>query len=211
MPPKKGIQGQAWLGVELTDEQQLTLKTSHAAYSKPLEAVEAILDINPVGKARARVMLTTSASGQKIPIKPKNKKTESWERAFREFIKPFKPEAMYWGPIEVDIIAVFERPKSKSKEPGYLLMPQKPDFDNIAKIVIDSINNEWFYDDAQVSIGRTVKLFAKPGERGRIYISIKPIKNKDAKHIMDFLDERQKALGFNPKNDDDSAPEAFME
>lgn len=59
-------------------------------------------------------------------------------------------------PFKAKIIAVFEPPKSLSKKKKEELLfkvdyTKKPDADNIAKIILDSLNGLVYKDDSQVS------------------------------------------------------------
>ena len=61
------------------------------------------------------------------------------------------------GPVSVDVLAIFEPPKSWSKKrraealesspPAHI---QKPDADNLGKAILDGLNRIAFADDAQV-------------------------------------------------------------
>lgn len=58
--------------------------------------------------------------------------------------------------IEVNIMAYFGIPKSTSKKKtalmlnGFINPTKKPDADNIAKIILDSLNGIAFHDDSQI-------------------------------------------------------------
>lgn len=72
------------------------------------------------------------------------------------------------GPVRVQIIAVFEIPKSwprKKREAALgTLHTQRPDRDNIEKWVLDGMNRVAFADDGQVADGRTVKMWGLKAE-----------------------------------------------
>lgn len=66
-----------------------------------------------------------------------------------------KADAIIDNPCDVDVIAFFAVPKSYSKVKrecalNQVLKPNKPDADNIAKIVLDGMNGIAFSDDAHV-------------------------------------------------------------
>lgn len=75
------------------------------------------------------------------------------------------PEPLH-GPLDVTIIANFSPPKSTSKKKliqmlEEKIMPQKkPDSDNIAKVVLDSLNQAAFDDDKQVVNLKVYKRYA---------------------------------------------------
>ena len=57
------------------------------------------------------------------------------------------------GPLGVHLVCVFKRPSNvvwKTKPMTRLHHSKKPDLDNIAKAVLDSLNGIIYYDDAQV-------------------------------------------------------------
>ena len=73
----------------------------------------------------------------------------------------------YLGPVVVNIRAYFEIPKSWSKKKQHqaqlsLIGPtKKPDCDNIAKIVLDSLNGIAFEDDKQVTVLHVEKVYSE--------------------------------------------------
>ncbi len=72
------------------------------------------------------------------------------------------------GPVRVQIIAVFEVPKSWSKKRQREALgtyhTQKPDRDNVEKWVLDGMNRVAFADDGQVGRGETVKIWGERAE-----------------------------------------------
>jgi len=69
-------------------------------------------------------------------------------------------------PLDVRITAYYGIPKSASKKKAKLMRERKirpmkkPDFDNIGKIVCDSLNNIAYHDDAQVVDAQVRKFFS---------------------------------------------------
>lgn len=69
-------------------------------------------------------------------------------------------------PLDVRITAYYGIPKSASKKKARLMRERKirpmkkPDFDNIGKIVCDSLNNIAYYDDAQIVDAQVRKFFS---------------------------------------------------
>ena len=68
------------------------------------------------------------------------------------------------GPLQVQVEAFFEPPKSRSKTKRNAMMgsyvTKKPDADNIAKL-IDSLNGIVFHDDSQVAQLLVTKKYAE--------------------------------------------------
>lgn len=86
-----------------------------------------------------------------------------------------------WGeaePLEVQITAIYEPPKSTSKREkarmlsGELLPTKKPDADNIAKVVLDALNGVAYRDDSQI-----VRLMVKKeyGEESGLRVQISEV------------------------------------
>lgn len=69
-------------------------------------------------------------------------------------------------PLDVRITAYYGIPKSASKKKAQLMRERKirpmkkPDFDNVGKIVCDSLNNIAYYDDAQIVDAQVRKFYS---------------------------------------------------
>ena len=121
--------------------------------------------IEPFGKARPRF---TTACGR--PVAYTTAKTRSGERMIRQYARramgdryPF-PKGT---PVRVNVEAAFSIPKSYTKQKHELcakhdLWPvKKPDIDNIAKAVLDALNDSIFFDDCQVIKMQVSKTFVE--------------------------------------------------
>lgn len=75
------------------------------------------------------------------------------------------------GPVRARIEVYYKIPKSYTKKrvqairDGLEMPLKKPDSDNIAKIVLDSLNKIAFYDDSQVADLRVIKKWTEDVER----------------------------------------------
>ena len=111
----------------------------------------------PVGKARARV----TRWGAYTP-----EKTINYENLVKSIYAYEIKGPVHTGPLKMRIEAYFEIPKAFSKvkrseaEKGALMPTKKPDIDNIAKIICDSLNNIAYQDDTQVVELTVIKRFA---------------------------------------------------
>jgi len=102
---------------------------------------------------------------------------EGWKAQIALAVKPFLPPQPLTGPIRVDILFRFPRPKRlcrKKDPPGELPHTAKPDRDNCDKAVLDALKQVGLYrDDAQVCDGRIVKVYhalgGKPGARIQVF------------------------------------------
>lgn len=75
------------------------------------------------------------------------------------------------GAIKAKIIAYYKIPKSYTKtkrlacKQNIILPTKKPDADNIAKIITDSLNNIAFHDDSQIVHLTVIKRWTEEQER----------------------------------------------
>lgn len=112
----------------------------------------------PQGKARPRV----TKNGTFTP-----KKTKDYEQLVKNcYLSKNEYNGNFKDPIQVEIIAYFGVPKSTSKAnvnkmlSHELLPTKKPDTDNIAKAILDSLNGIAFHDDSQVFNLTVTKLYS---------------------------------------------------
>lgn len=119
----------------------------------------------PRGKGRPRFY-----NGRVIP----DPKTVGYERYVAEeaklhFLAPLD------GPVHLDIIAKFKVPDSwserKKRDHYGQSHTQKPDIDNIEKIVMDGLTGIAWHDDKQVAFSVTEKLW---GKTEGLYVIVKP-------------------------------------
>ncbi len=118
----------------------------------------------PVGKGRPKF---STFNGQATAYTPA--KTVNYENLVRlsvqqqqRGLKPFDKDV----PLQADIIAYFPIPKSTSKKKreamlnGEIYHTKKPDADNIAKCILDALNDIAYYDDSQVVYIRCKKNYS---------------------------------------------------
>ena len=123
------------------------------------------------GKARPRVF-----NGRAIT--PKDTVTyENWVRCCYK-----EQDGRYIeGSVRANITAYYKIPKSYSKKrvqairEGLEYPQKKPDVDNIAKIILDSLNGIAYKDDAQVTELTVLKRYTE--EMERVEIELEEIKN----------------------------------
>ncbi|EIF5083621.1 RusA family crossover junction endodeoxyribonuclease [Clostridium perfringens] len=113
------------------------------------------------GKARPRVCRGHAFT-------PKD--TVQYEKLVRDCYK--QQDGRYLeGPIKALIIAYYKIPKSYSKKSvqairdGLEKPTKKPDADNIAKIILDSLNGIAYKDDSQIIELRIIKRYTEDDER----------------------------------------------
>ncbi len=87
-------------------------------------------------------------------------------------------QKMLTGQIKATVEAYFTIPKSTSKKKRKLMIEEKirptkkPDTDNIAKIVLDSLNTLAFDDDKQIVDLRVLKFYS---EEPRVEVTLEPV------------------------------------
>ena len=90
-------------------------------------------------------------------------------------IRMFKDEDM----LDVRVIAYYEIPKSVSKKKRKLMLEhrirptKKPDWDNIGKIICDSLNKVAYHDDAAVVDAQVRKFYS---EQPRVDVTIRVVR-----------------------------------
>lgn len=123
----------------------------------------------PTGKGRPRL----GKYGTYTPPKTVNYETLV-KLTFMNKYKDFEPIK---GAVAAKITAVFAVPKSysekKKKEALFKLdYTHKPDVDNIAKIILDSLNKLAYIDDSQVSC---LLVFKNYGEQEKVIVELEEI------------------------------------
>jgi len=114
----------------------------------------------PIAKGRARSMQRGEFIAHVTP-----EKTRVAENSFLAQSLPYKPATPLEGPLKVSLTFIMPIPKSKSKKwkgaamAGSELPTKKPDIDNLAKLVLDSLNGVFWLDDKQVVVLNLIKIY----------------------------------------------------
>ena len=129
----------------------------------------------PMGKQRSRVVHNGSFSQAFTP-----KETVSYENLVRVMYreaakgKRFADEDM----LDVRVIAYYSIPKSTSKKKRKMMLEhkirpgKKPDWDNIGKIICDSLNTVAYSDDSSIVDAQVRKFYS---ENPRVDVTIRRI------------------------------------
>jgi len=84
-----------------------------------------------------------------------------------------RPREPFAGPVAVTIRACKRLPKWRLWSPWRTVTP---DADNVAKIVLDVMTSaQWWHDDRQVARLEVLSLWAKPGDRGHLEITVEQL------------------------------------
>ena len=115
----------------------------------------------PVGKERPRVVRSGDKTWTYTPERT---------RAFEELVRmEYKAQCGYYfgeSPVNVTILARFGIPKSATKKEREAMLagsviPTRNDIDNLAKGVLDSLNNYAYHDDKQVASLLVMKYYSE--------------------------------------------------
>jgi len=121
--------------------------------------IQTTILIEPIGKARSRHRQLKD--GRIIDYTPEP--TLTMERIIQYHIRQRVHALGQFEagvPLKVDIVAYRQRPKHLAKK---VLFPiTKPDWDNIGKLVTDSLQKYLYWNDAQITDGRVRKRFGDP-------------------------------------------------
>lgn len=135
----------------------------------------------PKAKGRPRVSVRKSGDGEntfaraytpKATAVYENQVKMEYENQCKNF--RFPDDAM----LDVRIFAFYSIPKSTSKKKRQMMIAgnirpvKKPDFDNIAKIICDSLNGIAYRDDAIIVDGMFRKYYS---EQPRVEVSIREV------------------------------------
>ena len=96
----------------------------------------------PIAKGRPRFARCGSFTRTYTP-----KKTEVWEKVISWKAKEHSPVIMPTGAMAMDLKFHFKKPKSASKRINHVV---RPDVDNLAKCVLDALNERFYKDDSQI-------------------------------------------------------------
>ena len=108
-------------------------------------------------------------------------KTTDFENLVRLFYKLHTPGVKLDGAIKASIVAVFPVPKSDTKKvraqklEGTIRPTTKPDCDNIAKIILDSLNHIAYDDDSQVVSLEVQKTYGEEPKTIVTLLELKPL------------------------------------
>lgn len=123
----------------------------------------------PYGQARAR---RSASGGMFTPQKNKDYALRVKAAFYEAGISVDKKQ--FVSPLQVSIEAVFDPPKiSATKLTQLRYVCKRPDADNIAKMVLDSLNGMAFHDDAQVHTLCVAKRWAHNANKSQgVYVEI---------------------------------------
>ncbi len=127
------------------------------------------IPMQPIGKGRGRIVKLGKHAGIKTPDK-----TRAWLTEFSMRAARYAPRVPLDCPVQVSIVAVFERPKRlrRKKDPdGRMWHDRRPDADNVAKAVLDAMSR-WWADDSRVVHLDVVKLYTAKDEQPCVEVRV---------------------------------------
>jgi len=132
----------------------------------------AVIMLEPMGKQRPRIVSKGRFSTAYTP-----KLTRDWTTSAQKQIrKLWTEEPIPAGvPVALRLVSVHKRPQRlmrKKDSPERLWKATKPDSDNVAKIVMDSLNGLVWTDDAQVCELAVSQFYAAKGESSHVEVEV---------------------------------------
>lgn len=135
----------------------------------------------PTGKGRPRFARRGTFVSTYTP-----EKTANYENLVKmSFLQEYKEPVLLDGPVIVGIHAYFSVPKSTSKKKREAMLKdqispiKKPDMDNIAKIILDSLNGLAYLDDKQVT---KLVIWKKYGDIPKVEVNINKLTDEERGH-----------------------------
>ena len=141
-----------------------------------MELIHFVVPGKPFGKQRPRVACKGKFSKAYTP-----EKTKTYENLVKLFYAQESKGEMFpeEAELEIKIVAYYEIPKSASKVKregmlsGRIRPTKRPDIDNIAKAIYDSLNKVAYHDDAAIVESRISKYYS---DCPRVEVTITQIK-----------------------------------
>ena len=153
----------------------MSISGTSTAEGEAMKSIRFSIPGQPMGKQRPRVVHNGSFSQAFTP-----KETVSYENLVRVMYreaargKRFTDEDM----LDVRVIAYYSIPKSTSKKKRKMMLEhkirpgKKPDWDNIGKIICDSLNTVAYRDDSSIVDAQVRKFYS---ENPRVDVTIRRI------------------------------------
>lgn len=140
-----------------------------------MELIHFVVPGKPFGKQRPRVACRRKFSKAYTP-----EKTKTYENLVKLFYAQESKGEMFPedAELEIKIVAYYEIPKSVSKVKrekmlsGEIRPTKRPDIDNVAKAIYDSLNMVAYHDDAAIVETRVSKFYS---DSPRVEVTIKQI------------------------------------
>jgi len=140
-----------------------------------VELIHFVVPGKPFGKQRPRVACRGKFSKAYTP-----EKTKTYENLVKLFYAQESKGEMFPedAELEIKIVAYYEIPKSVSKVKrekmlsGRIRPTKRPDLDNVAKAIYDSLNKVAYHDDAAIVEARISKYYS---DSPRVEVTIKRI------------------------------------
>ena len=139
-----------------------------------MNAIEITIPGLPVSQPRQRHAII---AGRTVNYTPSNHPVQSFKAVCKLVASQKLPKPLA-GPVEVEIAFYFQRPSNKTWKTRPMPLEAKttkPDLDNLAKAVMDSLNGVAWIDDAQVCKIVLSKWIVAGGEPVQSVIKIKEI------------------------------------
>ena len=138
--------------------------------------IQFVVPAIPVAQPRQRHRVISSG-GKSFASNytPKSDPVNAFKASVQHSVSQVFTGAPLQGPISMDVVFVFPRPKSVPKRlgSGRLWHTVKPDRDNLEKAVNDALNGLLYRDDSQICAGSISKYRAAADEAPHVEITVR--------------------------------------
>jgi len=124
----------------------------------------------PVAQKRHRTV-TRGRDGRPLPFAHEYDPSAGDKADLAALAQLKAPAKLLEGPLQLEIVAVFGRPKShyrtgkhagELKPNATLFHTTRPDHDNVTKLVCDALTGVWWTDDSRIVLCDTLKVYGRP-------------------------------------------------
>lgn len=135
-----------------------------------------IVDVEPVAQPRQR--FKSLARGGKVCYTESTHPVQAYKQAIREAAEKLFPVSALDSPVMLDIDFMMPRPKrlmKKNSRPDRIPHFARPDVDNLAVAVLNSLTGIIYIDDAQVCDCRIRKFYHSADELPHVEITVQEL------------------------------------
>jgi Holliday junction resolvase RusA-like endonuclease len=157
------------------------------------------IPMNPKGKARHRQRVINTKEGKSFAHTYADPKQAKYVEELQKWIRRQYRLDPLTTPLSLDVFCVMEIPKSWSKkkvieaEANRIKHVQKPDLDNLVKMIKDAMNKIVWADDCQIVRTKSAKEW---GKVGGWYIRVTEVKEGEHEHKKPYMhDTTMRGMG----------------
>jgi Holliday junction resolvase RusA-like endonuclease len=131
---------------------------------------------DPVPKGRPLFSIIGKGANAHVHVRTPPE-TVNAEAVIRSLARPYRPRKPLAGALLVSTVFVLTPPQRFPDDRSRIWPHVRPDDDNLRKLVLDALNGMFWFDDAQICGGTSVKIYGTPA---RTIVRIRPLTTEDA-------------------------------